>query len=575
MKKQILIAAMSLGVLSAAALPKAIYVKKGDDISKFNFGVADNLVFSNQGRTLNVKGYNETIDLDAIDYISFTAPVTPGLTPSQQKQRLVDIGTEAYNIIYLHDQSDILNMVHAFADDFNYEGGYWHAPVNYWLDPDYYDVHHEFRSLMQAMARMVKGDPAAVRSFKAKVVNLYKIEDYYGIYTADGAQRKWVKTPADYIELRFDGPDGVKYSARLDAGTEYSEWNTRDFNGRFPRHIDLKVTAGGRQLASATIDTELVQDTSISMTLDFEANRYVVHNVLKVTNTLMTDNVDVTVKGTRYVVADTRISGRNMVKYDVMFDAIKAASGYYDEETDDYVDEDATDLMACFTRAEATADVMGKLQVKGRVYNPSLIYERLSKESDDYTYFELDGVNYYSYGKLLSRNGDEIHVAATEEAIYDSYAACLNDYTDAAFYYDGNTRLQGYLGWDVCDDIDLSYMEWGNDSYGYVILDNGMMVYATRDGQDTGWYYQGYRDDGQGHYDYVKTYVDESQVIHPTAVHTHWAETKPLLYFPDQTSFYFEDFFDEISFKSLIDDYNEIIDTYLSITGQDRDSDDD
>lgn len=49
----------------------------------------------------------------------------------------------------------------------------------------------------------------------------------------------------------------------------------------------------------------------------------------------------------------------------------------------------------------------------------------------------------------------------------------------------------------------------------------------------------------------------------------------PLLIFPDQTSFRFEDFFDEDSFSKLIDDYNEIIDTYLSITGQERDDDDD
>lgn len=41
-----------------------------------------------------------------------------------------------------------------------------------------------------------------------------------------------------------------------------------------------------------------------------------------------------------------------------------------------------------------------------------------------------------------------------------------------------------------------------------------------------------------------------------------------MLWFPDGTSFVMEDFFDEGSFAKLIDDYNDIINTYLSITGQ-------
>jgi hypothetical protein len=44
--------------------------------------------------------------------------------------------------------------------------------------------------------------------------------------------------------------------------------------------------------------------------------------------------------------------------------------------------------------------------------------------------------------------------------------------------------------------------------------------------------------------------------------------------FPDQTSYTFTDFFDENSFGNLIDDCDDIADTYLTITGQERDYDD-
>ena len=65
----------------------------------------------------------------------------------------------------------------------------------------------------------------------------------------------------------------------------------------------------------------------------------------------------------------------------------------------------------------------------------------------------------------------------------------------------------------------------------------------------------------------VEMVVDDSDVITPELI-THYYSIVPVLWFPDGTSFVMEDFFDEGSFAKLIDDYNDIINTYLSITGQ-------
>ena len=65
----------------------------------------------------------------------------------------------------------------------------------------------------------------------------------------------------------------------------------------------------------------------------------------------------------------------------------------------------------------------------------------------------------------------------------------------------------------------------------------------------------------------VEVVVDDSAVITPEII-SHYYSIAPVLWFPDGTSFAVEDFFDEGSFAKLIDDYNDIIDTYLSITGQ-------
>lgn len=86
MKKTFLTILAAMSVIGVSALPKAVYVKQGDTYTKYNFGVAGDLRFSNVGKTLTITGYSETIDLDKIDYITFTAPVQQSLTPSEHKK---------------------------------------------------------------------------------------------------------------------------------------------------------------------------------------------------------------------------------------------------------------------------------------------------------------------------------------------------------------------------------------------------------------------------------------------------------------------------------------------------------
>ena len=580
MKKFLLSIAAVAAIASASALPKAFYVKQGDNITKYNFGVAEDLVFSDEGRTLSVRGYGESINLADIDYISFSAPVSSTLTPTAQKEKLVAIGHEAYSTINLNDNADILMMVHEFFDGRS-DGYDWiPAPVEYDIDPSYYDVHGEFTKVIKAVKGIVSGDAAAMRVLKAKVVNLYKIEDYFGIYTADDAARKWVKTSADHFEIRFNGRDGRSYALRLDPSEAYTTWDTSDFKGRFPRTIDISVSKNGAKLASAKLTTTLVQSKSIDMTLDFEANGYVVKDVMAVTDNKITDDVTVTVKGKQYVTAHSIVDGRNLVNYDVLYDAIDAAQGYYDENTYNWVNGDANALMACFSRASATVDLLGKLQIKGKVAAPSKIYNVLSEDSY-IERFEMGGG--VAYGSLIiSANGGTYHLTTHDEAVYDRYSACLNDYTDAGFYYDGENKLQGYLGYEVGDDVEEGYVAEYETS-GYAVV-NGRLINISReknydytpDGQEiitySPWYfYVSLLDENGNHKGSRKIEIEESKIVHPTAIYHHYTNVEPLLFFPDGTNFAVADFFDEGSFSKLIDDYNDIIDTYLSITGQERD----
>ena len=89
------------------------------------------------------------------------------------------------------------------------------------------------------------------------------------------------------------------------------------------------------------------------------------------------------------------------------------------------------------------------------------------------------------------------------------------------------------------------------------------------------WHYSGSRfNEDTNEWEYTDVEVKEADVQFPSAIMIRDYEVSPILMFPDQTSFSMEDFFDEDSFSKIIDDYNDIVDTYLSITGQERDDED-
>lgn len=584
MKKYIfgLIAALAVG--NAAALPKAFYVKKGDEITKYNFGVAENLKFTNDGKTLQVLGYSEIINLDEIDYISFNAPLGTSLMPAEQKEKLVAVGQEVYSLVNLHDYADILNGVHSFFDShYDADDNCHIPPVEYWLDPDYYAVHGEGQELMKIIGKIVKGDAHALRMFKSKVINLYKIEDYYGIYTANPQTEKWEKTPSDHFEIRFTGIKGENFILSLTASADFTTWNTCDFNGQFPKTINITFSNGGKQLCTALLETQLIQDSSIDMNLTFEAEKLKAYDVLKVTDNLITDNVRVVLDGCELVNCTSKVNGNNFVNYDVIYDAVDAAQDKYDEDSYQDIDGDPSKLMALFARGAADADVLGKLQLSGKLFNISRIHDRVDVDSD-YDRVEINGHKYYCTGKVISANDNAVHYQYNDPKIVEDQTDCLNSYLDANFSYDGDRKVQGYLGFEMKEEIWDNNMYWDDNdikTYGYTVL-NGYLFSVNRevsqefDGENWvnkygPWKINGWSESGED----ISITVPGEDVIFPATMYEHEYCMTPLLQFPDQTSFYFEDFFDEDSFSKLIDDYNDIIDTYLSITGQERDDDDD
>lgn len=575
MKRTALTILAAAAVMAASAYPKALYVKQGDTYTKYNFGVAGNLHFTDGGKKLTITGYAEAIDLDAIDYITFTAPVQQSLTPSEQKAKMIAIGDEINKRVDLYNVQDALRMEECFTR--SNESNDWTPYCEYSVPQEYWDVHHEFGA--NAM-RAAAGDIAALAKVRAGAANIYKFEDYTGIYNANTQTRTWERiATADYFEMRFRADDGDNYTVRLTPSADFTSYVTPDYRGQLPRTIDILLAKGNTTIATGSLRTELKQDQSITIDTEITCGKYSAHEVMQVVNDGITSDLTVTVAGEKFATASRQVRGHNLLVYDEMYDAFHDASHWHDENGD-CQGEDYDALTAHFGRADASVDVLGLLQARCKGFGFNKIYGHF-KDLDDYPYECIllkDGRYMYASGKILQANNDNSIITTTGYDIeyFNDMEKYLNNYADATFYYDNKPALQGYLTFEVMEDSydNTPWYDPEYQSYGYTMVD-GYLVSVHRDSEwsENGmvygpWYYTIYDDNNwENNEDVI---VADNAVIFPTVINEVDYTVSPVLTFPDLTSFAFEDFFDETSFKTLVNDYEDIISTYDTIVGRDH-----
>ena len=104
MKKLILTLIACVTASVAMAFPKAFYIKQGDTYYRYSFAVAGELEFRDGGQTLVIPGYNTVVNLNDAE-VSFSAPIQSTLTPSENKQKLIDVASEANSMFNLMDNA--------------------------------------------------------------------------------------------------------------------------------------------------------------------------------------------------------------------------------------------------------------------------------------------------------------------------------------------------------------------------------------------------------------------------------------------------------------------------------------
>lgn len=511
MKKTLLALAALFTTIGCFAFPKALYVKSGDTYTKYNFGVAENLKFTNGGQTLNITGYSEAIDLTKIDYITFTAPVdNTALTPGEQKQKLVDIGHELAGHLNVDDQKELIHMIEDFRGVAEYD-----------LDEKYYDIYGSARTFMKAVGAMAKGNFASSRKARANATDIYKANDFYGVFQANAKTHEWEKiADADYLEIRFADPNAEINKVKFESSASHNDWADSDFTVQLPSTMTITFTHGSKEIARIDMAAACNdQAKTFALAFAFSSNGFKVENDLKIDNSFITDRTKVSAKGTELVNASAVIRGEKLTDVDNWKDEIENSTDddeYWDNDKEEwvYIDGNLDDNIAAhFQYAVADVDVMGKLQVHGKLSSLAKLYEVMNKDS--YLGWE---------NRIEQWNDDKTERVVIEDDInvVNEKITHLNNYSDVSFRYDGSEKIQGFFTWDLDEDTD-EYMSDG--------------------------YWDDEKDEWVEHtYNNVYKYF----------------EIMPLLVFPDLTTFAIEDYF-ENGFSKLVDDYDDIVDTYNSI----------
>lgn len=604
MKKFLLPVAAALMAAGCYAFPKALYVKKGDSFTKFNFGVAEDLRFSEDGRYLNITGYNETIDLDAIDYITFTAPVsTTALTPDAQKERLISIADKVNEMAVPEKEADMIGLFGDFfidgGDEETSQGWVWHRPVceyawpeGFWTEKNSADA---ITGLMKAVSSAVSLDCNTGAPLMASALNVYRFADYTGVFTANHSNNSWTKTAnADYLELRYvrylNPRISGHYAVRLEASDDYWTFDTSDFNSRVPRKLTLTFWKNDTRLATTTIDFDIVQNQHIYADIILKSNVTESRISIKITDSAIESKTISYVEGKYLNDSYAKIDGFGFMDYDMMKADYNAARDYEDETTWETVEGDHERLNRHFVKATAETDIINELQGFGvlfdyKGYRNARELAATYIDSEDLVYPDGAVRRSWPVYNLGIENGI-INTAESKEENHIALINYLNRKSDIQFAYDKTGKTQGFVTWEVRDKIDDYVIPTGTDGdsapqYGYYLKDGKAfrIYYRTvneyipptashPEPQEILHKFYGEEEWVNGKL-VIHSFPEESLVF-PVIDRTHYYENVPKLVFSDLTGFYFDDFFTSQAFNGPIGHYNKLIDAYFTITGIER-----
>lgn len=193
------------------------------------------------------------------------------LTPTAQKQKLENIGTQFVSKINPDDQKEMIELFDYFISEFgDYSLEFQEEETNQGYGPEY------IQRIVRKITRTVNGDMYALSQLGDPDSKIYQLADHYGIYTPDETTRKWVVTKADRIEINFKNAKNQTCLFKL---TESGDIVSLPLDGeivRIPEKLLLQISENGVQLAQLEVSPTIhinVPTASIRVLLETYGNQ--------------------------------------------------------------------------------------------------------------------------------------------------------------------------------------------------------------------------------------------------------------------------------------------------------------
>lgn len=224
------------------------------------------------------------------------------LTPDENKQKLDEIGQSLVSKINPKDHETLIKV----ADYFSSIVGDVEM-----VEPDM----NYPSSVMKNISRIcAKSDLGRMVEFASISSDIYKLSDYYGIYTYNTLTEEWEETAStSTLEYRFkyDNKDAV-----IKVSASGKEENVDLENGNqvsIPAKVEAVVTLATTELCKLTVNSELstAQHTA-KITASLSANGYVFETVADVSGSKAIANFTMKKNNEVLISAKAEVAGKNM-----------------------------------------------------------------------------------------------------------------------------------------------------------------------------------------------------------------------------------------------------------------------
>lgn len=362
------------------------------------------------------------------------------MTPEESKKFLEETATNALNMLNPNDQKAVIQLCSYFTDTY----GDLDLPENFEIEEETRGFVSEF--FAETGKATATADPSYLT--RAAVYYVYNIdfENFKGIYQPGEYEWEKVGSSNDVI-FKFTGPTGQDCELKASGSSNYYdttfEWTddyyddeTYQYNLHVPAQVNVTLTEGGTQLATAQVNSNV----------NFAAHNFTVDCQVKVANitanaktegtdSKVTENATTTVNGTKYITNFAVATGNHLCDID-----------FYNKNFGDDSDL-ASAFSQMFSQGEATVNVLDKVSVDGTIQYTYAMYEALGLEPDS---------------------------AAEAEA----YVTLLNNNIKGQVRYNNTTTVQATVGWSYTAEK----YSWGTEYHiePELVFPDGTTYYFTK-----------------------------------------------------------------------------------------------